>query len=148
MLRHRIFFGVAPLIILLMVVGGYAVWLFVRLGGAVNTTLHENYVSITAMRDLTDAALRIDRNLAAGSPQKDVLGSSIDEQAAICRRGVDAELKIITEPGEQEAAQRLQVRSQAFLSAVSAAKGQAAGERVSTQHPLDELLASAAEMPA
>ncbi len=61
MLRNRIFLGVAPLVVLLMVVGGYAVWLFVRLGGAVNTTLHENYTSIAAMRDLKDAAVAINQ---------------------------------------------------------------------------------------
>lgn len=143
MLRNRILFGVAPLIILLMVVGSYAVWLFVRLGGAVNTTLHENYVSITAMRDLTDAALRIDRDLVAGDGVADLPGSAIEEQTAICQRGVDAELKLITEPGEQEAAQRLQKCSQTFLAAVSAVGKQTANGRTIIQQPLDELLAAA-----
>ncbi len=36
MLRNRIFTGVAPLIVLLMLVGGYAVWLFFRPGNTVN----------------------------------------------------------------------------------------------------------------
>ena len=34
MLSNQILFGVAPLILLLMMIGGDAVWLFVRLGGA------------------------------------------------------------------------------------------------------------------
>ena len=122
MLRNRIFFGVAPLVILLMVTGGYAVWLFVRLGGAVNTTLHENYVSIAAMRDLKDAALRIDGSLSAfeaGSASAEQTRAGLDEQMAICRRSVDAELNIITEPGERDAADRLKSLDETFLAATA-----------------------------
>ncbi len=95
MLRNRILLGVAPLIILLMVVGGYAVWLFVRLGGAVNTTLHENYTSIVAMRDLKEHALRIDQALLAYHAKTATLPqtqSVLEQQAALCRRNVEAEL--------------------------------------------------------
>ena len=103
MLRNRILLGVTPLIILLMVIGGYAVWLFVRLGGAVNTTLHENYTSIVAMRDLKDHAVRIDQAFLAfqaGAATLPQTRAVVNEQAALCRRNVDAERAIITEPGE------------------------------------------------
>ncbi len=126
MLRNRIFLGVAPLIVLLMMVGGYAVWLFVRLGNAVNTTLHDNYVSIVAMRDIKDAASKIERILttsgsttgsdsAVGS-----LAAAVGAQAAICRRNVEVELNLITEPGERAAAERLKARDEAFLVAATA----------------------------
>ena len=123
MLRNRILLGVAPLIVLLMVVGGYAVWLFIRLGGAVNTTLHENYTSIVAMRDLREAAARIDRAAFAyrvGGTSLPQARSTLDEQAALCRRCVDAELAIITEPGERQAASQLQAQDEAFLAAAFA----------------------------
>ena len=149
MLRNRIFLGVAPLVVLLMMVGGYAVWLFFRLGNAVNTTLHENYVSIVAMRDLKDAAERIERTLSGehtavsqGTPEQE--RASLEPQLAICRRSVDAELAIITEPGEREAAERLWVRGDAFLQAVSsnAATG---GNGVGDLHRLlNDLLEAAA----
>lgn len=116
MLRNRILLGVAPLIILLMLIGGYAVWLFVQLGGAVNTTLHENYVSIAAMRDLKDAALRIEVILAGPEQNRAALANQI----AVCQRNVEAELKIITEPGEREAAAVLTREAAAFLSAAGA----------------------------
>ena len=121
MLRNRIFFGVAPLIVLLMMVGGYAVWLFVRLGGAVNTTLHQNYVSIAAMRDLKDAALRIERILAVSggtsnqSSAEKTLPAAVEADARLCRRSVNVELGIITEAGEREAAERLRTNDEAFL---------------------------------
>ncbi len=142
MLRNRIFLGVAPLVILLMIVGGYAVWLFYRLGDAVNTTLHENYVSIVAMRDLKDSALRIDRALAMNNGVSPV---SVETDAAACRRGVDAELAIITEPGEQEAAERLRASDEVFLAAaVAATKG--GGNNETLHRALDAVLAAAASI--
>ena len=126
MLRNRIFLGVAPLIVLLIMVGGYAVWLFFRLGNAVNTTLHENYASIVAMRDLKDAAERLERTLdgdqAGNGPNApEQTRAVLEQQTAICRRSVAAELANITEPGEPEAAERLRARDDAFLQAVSSA---------------------------
>ena len=124
MLRNRILLGVIPLIILLMVVGGYAVWLFIRLGGAVNTTLHENYTSIAAMHDLKDAATRINQDVFAcrvGGASPSQTRALLDEQAALCRRNVDAELAIITEPGERQAASQLKAQDEAFLAAAFAA---------------------------
>ena len=151
MLRNRIFFGVAPLIILLVMVGGYAVWLFFRLGNAVNTTLHENYVSIVAMRDLKDAAEGIERALS-DDPTKNgpvVAGQTrafLEEQSAICRHSVDAELAIITERGEREAAKLLQARNETFLQAarsmVTTAEGDTLGAGL--RLPLKDLLDSAA----
>ena len=149
MLRNRIFVGVAPLVVLLMMVGGYAVWLFFRLGNAVNTTLHENYVSIVAMRDLKDAAERIERTLS-GDPVENGQGSPgqvrafLEQQTAVCRRSVDAELAIITEPGEHEAAERLRKRAEAFLKAVSSETA-SSGVAVNDLHRLlNDLLDAAA----
>ena len=122
MLRNRILLGVTPLIILLMVVGGYAVWLFVRLGGAVNTTLRENYTSIAAMRELRESALRIDRTLAlrrAGAVSADEAHTAFVGEAAACRRNVEIERAIITEPGEREAADQLKNNDEAFLTAAA-----------------------------
>lgn len=148
MLRNRIFIGVAPLIVLLMMVGGYAVWLFFRLGNAVNTTLHENYVSIAAMRDLKDAAERIERavngeHAGNGQPTPEQNHAYLDQQAAICRRSVDAELAVITERGERNAAETLRARDDAFLRAVSAAAG-GSGQSGDLHRELDELIAAAA----
>ncbi len=130
MLRNRILLGVAPLIVLLMMTGGYAVWLFVQLGGAVNTTLHENYTSIVAMRDLKDAVLRIDQTFAAapaGGTLPAETRAALDKEATVCGRNVDAELRMITEPGESEAARQLKAEADIFLSQVAAALAQETG---------------------
>ena len=147
MLRNRILLGVAPLILLLMVIGSYAVWLFVRLGGAVNTTLRENYTSIVAMRDLREAAKNVDHALFAyhaGAEDLSQTRASVAAQAALCRRNVEAELAIITEPGEREAANDLKAQDEAFLAAAMAALSSEASTPAGVQPTLDRLLTAAA----
>ena len=151
MLRNRILLGVAPLIILLMMVGGYAVWLFVRLGGAVNTTLHENYTSVVAMRDLKDHALATEQAFLAyraGAATPPQTRAILDEQAAFCRRNVESELAIITEPGERAAAQDLQARDEAFLAAIAAALAQGGESGNGWQPALEKLLDAASNILA
>ena len=147
MLRNRILLGVAPLILLLMVVGGYAVWLFVRLGSAVNTTLHENYTSIVAMRDLREHALRIDQALLAyraGQATLPQTRSLLEQQAAFCRGNVGTEAAIITEVGERAAADQLKRQDEALLTAANdalAQQGDSAGNGL--QPALGNLLEAA-----
>ncbi len=149
MLRNRILLGVAPLVILLMMVGGYAVWLFVRLGGAVNTTLHENYTSVVAMRDLKERALRIDQAFLAyraGSATLLQTRSVLSEQAALCRRSVDAEIAIITEPGERVAANKLKQQDEAFLATATTALAGGASADTGLQPTLGKLIDGASDI--
>jgi NtrC-family two-component system sensor histidine kinase KinB len=146
MLRNRLLLGVLSLIILLMLVSGYAVWLFVRLGGALNTTLRENYTSIAAMHELKESALRLDRALAfqqAGLASNEQTRGVLATEGAICRRCVQTERGIITEPGEFAAAEKLAARDEAFLAATASALDHP-GESAALTQPLGDLLAAAA----
>ena len=102
-----------------MMIDGYAVWLFVHLGSAINTTLHEDYASIVAMRDFKDHVFRIDQALLvhhAGGVTLQSTRSIVDEQASLCHGNVDAKLKTIT---EREAADQLKAQNNAFLATVA-----------------------------
>ena len=149
-LRTRILLGALPLLLLLAGVGGYAVWLFVRLGGAVNTTLRENYESVAAMRDLRESALRIDRALSfqrAGAAEAAQTRVVLDAQAAECRQRVEFETNNITEAGERELANQLRERNETFLASADAAVREevnpAATANADLRRPLDELLTAA-----
>ena len=148
MLRNRLLLGVIPLIILLMAVSGYAVWLFVRLGGALNTTLRENYTSIAAMRDLKESALRLEWAVAfhqAGAATSEQTRAAYETEAAVCRRCVQTERNIITEPGEFAAAEKLAAKNEMFLASAASALGDSAPDPVAMlSHPLSELLDAAA----
>ena len=145
-LRTRILLGTLPLLLLLAGVGGYAVWLFVRLGGAVNTTLRENYESVAAMRDLRESALLIDRALSfqrAGAADAPQTRAVLDTEAAACRRHVEFEFHNVTEAGERELAERLRERNEAFLAAAETAVPREPAAVVDLRRPLDELLGAA-----
>ncbi len=59
-LRHRIVLTLAPLLLLLAVLGSAGVALLLRLGNSVNAILRENYASVIAMERLNEALERID----------------------------------------------------------------------------------------
>ncbi len=117
MLRNRILLGVAPLIVLLMLTGGYAVWLLVRLGGAVDTTLRENYLSIASMREVSESAsaIELDRSAPTGGS---ITSEQTRQKPAVARRGHSARGRDgtgnITGPGEREFAQQLEIRAESF----------------------------------
>ena len=151
MLRHRILLGVAPLVILLMMVGGYAVWLFVRLVIVFYTSLHEIYTSIVAVRDLREHTARIDQaflTYRAGGASLPQTRAVVAEESALCRRNVDTELSIITEPGERAAADQLKTRDEAFLTAAADALAPNSEAEAKLPAALGSLLGSAADLLA
>ena len=63
MLRNRIVFGLAPLFILLIAMGIYAVSLFAKLGRCVDVILRENFRSVLAAQQMKETAERMDSAL-------------------------------------------------------------------------------------
>src|SRR4051812_42429869 len=59
-LRSRIFLTLAPLLVLLAILGSAGAWLLYHLGGRIDVILRENYESVIAMERLTEALERID----------------------------------------------------------------------------------------
>ncbi len=59
-LRRRIFLTLLPLLILIAILGSAGVLLLHRLGGSISVILWENYESVVAMQELTEALERID----------------------------------------------------------------------------------------
>src|SRR5262245_36441313 len=59
-LRTRIFLTLAPLLVLLAVLGAAGAWLLYHLGGRIDVILRENYASVLAMERLNEAVERID----------------------------------------------------------------------------------------
>ena len=55
-MKRRIFLGLLPIIVLFVGVGLYAVWLFTRLGGSIDTILRENYQSVLAGQEMKESA--------------------------------------------------------------------------------------------
>ncbi len=108
MLRTRILLGLAPLLILLLATGGYAVALFSKLGGAIDVILRENYRSVVAAQFMKESAQRMDEGLVftlAGEEQRGE--ATFNEYLPIFAANLAAEEKNITIPGEGDLADKV-----------------------------------------
>src|SRR6266566_87108 len=101
--RQRIIVATAPLVILLLAVGGTATALIYRLGTRIEEILRENYDSVIFMRDLNEATERIDSSFQFALAGRE---SEATKQYQENWKGFDANLAKeqanITLPGEAE----------------------------------------------
>jgi NtrC-family two-component system sensor histidine kinase KinB len=110
MLRNRIILGLAPIFILLIAMGIYAVSLFAKLGGAIDVILRENYRSVLAAQNMKEAAERMDSALFFSLVGEEERGRRLYEQnLPIFRENLKIELNNITLPGEGELAEKTAV---------------------------------------
>src|SRR5262245_49787628 len=143
-LRQRIFLTLAPLLLLLMVLGGAGVVLLYQLGNSAKKILRENYDSVLAMERLHEALERIDSSFQfalAGRPDK------AREQYANNWPAYYDNLKIeqenITLPGERELVERLTALTDQYQAQGDAfyARGRTGAEQQQAYFGPDGLLA-------
>ena len=118
-MRKRILIGLVPLLILLVAVGCYAIALFYRLGGAIDTILRENYASVVASQNMKESAERMDSALfftLAG--EWDRSRKMYDENLPVFESNLDAELHNITLPGEHDLAFKIRDLHQQYVRKV------------------------------
>ena len=132
MLRNRIILGLAPIFILLIAMGIYAVSLFAKLGGAVDVILRENFRSVLAAQNMKEAAERMDSSLFFSLVAEEERGRRMYEQnLPIFRDNLKIELSNITLPGERELAEKIATlhdryvkQAETFLSTADLAQRQ------------------------
>jgi signal transduction histidine kinase len=108
MLRNRIILGLAPIFILIIAMGIYAVSLFAKLGGAVDIILRENFRSVLAAQNMKEAAERMDSALFFSLVGEEQRGRRMYEQnLPAFRENLKIELNNITLPGEKELAEKV-----------------------------------------
>jgi two-component system, NtrC family, sensor histidine kinase KinB len=107
MLRNRIVLGLAPIFILLIAMGIYAVSLFAKLGGAIDVILRENFRSVLAAQNMKESAERMDSALFFTLVGEEQRGRQMYAQnLPIFRENLRIELNNITLSGEKELAQK------------------------------------------
>jgi len=120
-MRKRILIGLLPLLILLLAIGCYAITLFFRLGGAIDTILRENYASVVACQNMKESAERMDSALfftLAG--QSDMSRRMYDENLPIFEQNLNTELNNITVEGEGPLAYKVRDLHQQYVAKVAA----------------------------
>jgi signal transduction histidine kinase len=107
-LRSRIYLTLAPLLVLLAVLGSAGAWLLYHLGGRIDVILRENYESVIAMERLNEALERIDSSFqfALAGKEAKATGQYAPSWKSY-RETQDKEEHNITLPGERELVREL-----------------------------------------
>jgi signal transduction histidine kinase len=107
-LRSRIFLTLAPLLVLLAVLGSAGAWLLYHLGGRIDVILKENYESVIAMERLNEALERIDSSFQfALAGEEDKARAQYAPNWEAYREAQRKEESNITLPGEGELVKQL-----------------------------------------
>jgi two-component system, NtrC family, sensor histidine kinase KinB len=107
-MKRRIFLGLAPLFLLIVVMGAYAVLLFAKLGTRVDVILRENFRSVLAGQQMKEAAERMDSGLFFSLVGEEQRGRDLyARNLGIFKDGLKTELGNITLPGEGQLADSL-----------------------------------------
>lgn len=107
-MKQRIFFGLAPLFILLVAMGVYAVVLFAKLGSRVDVILRENFRSVLAGQQMKETAERMDSALSFSLSGEEERGRNLyDQNLRPFEESLRAELDNITVPGEGALAEKV-----------------------------------------
>jgi two-component system, NtrC family, sensor histidine kinase KinB len=107
-LNRRLLLGTIPVLVIFLAVGVYALFLFSRLGGAIDVILRENYRSVIAAQNMKEAADRMDSGLLFVLGGQEEKGKELFQQyVPVFEKNLGAELKNITLPGEGDMAAKL-----------------------------------------
>jgi signal transduction histidine kinase len=100
-LNRRLLLGIAPVLVILLAVGIYALFLFSKLGGAIDVILKENYRSVVASQNMKEASERMDSGLLFMLGGEEERGKRLFQQnVPIFEKNSDIESQNITLPGE------------------------------------------------
>ena len=120
-MKQRIFFGLAPLFILLVAMGLYAVTLFTNLGNRVDVILRENFRSVLAGQQMKETAERMDSALFFSLVGEEERGRKLYAQnLPAFRESLRTELGNITLPGEAELANKVKQSHETYAARADA----------------------------
>ncbi len=107
-LRTKLLIGVAPLVVIMVALGLWAIVMFSRLGNNIDKILKENYRSVLAAEGMKESIERVDSAyLFAIGGEENRARSQYAENRKNFETHLQIELSNITLPGEREAAEAL-----------------------------------------
>ena len=107
-MKRRIFLGLAPIFVLIVAMGAYAVLLFAKLGTRVDVILRENFRSVLAGQQMKEASERMDSGLFFSLVGEEERGRNLYTQnLPVFLEALRIESGNITLPGEDRLAAEL-----------------------------------------
>ncbi|MDB4793763.1 cell wall metabolism sensor histidine kinase WalK [Methylacidiphilales bacterium] len=108
-LNRRLLLGIAPVLLIFLGVGIYAIFLFSKLGGAIDVILRENYQSVVASQNMKEASERMDSGLLFMLGGEETRGRQLFQQnTPVFQKNSDSESHNITLPGEGDLENKIQ----------------------------------------
>lgn len=93
--------GIAPILLIFTVVGFYAIFLFLKLGGAIDVILRENYLSVEAAQNMRESGASMDTGLLFALEGEERKGRDLFQQGVpVFEKYLNVEAHNITLPGE------------------------------------------------
>jgi NtrC-family two-component system sensor histidine kinase KinB len=115
-LNRRLLLGIAPILAILLAVGIYAIFLFFKLGGAIDVILRENYRSVVASQKMESATARMDTGLMLMLNGDEAAGRDLFQRnVPLFEQNSDVEAHNITLPGEGDLESRVQSLHQSYM---------------------------------
>ncbi|HUB67875.1 MAG TPA: ATP-binding protein [Candidatus Methylacidiphilales bacterium] len=106
---RRLLLGLAPILLIFLAVGVYAIFLFSKLGGAIDVILRENYRSVVASQNMKEASERMDAGLLLALGGEEEKGKQLFQQyTPVFEQNSDLESRNITLPGEGDLENQVQ----------------------------------------
>jgi signal transduction histidine kinase len=100
-LNRRLLLGIAPVLLILLAVGVYAIVLFRSLGGAIDVILRENYASVVSSQNMEQASERMNSGLLLMLGGEEAAGKRLfEDNVPVFEKNSDVEAGNITLPGE------------------------------------------------
>jgi signal transduction histidine kinase len=100
-LNRRLLLGIAPVLLIFLAVGIYAIFLFSKLGGAIDVILRENYRSVVASQNMKEATEQMNSGLLLMLGGEENQGRQLFRQyVPVFETNSDIESRNITLPGE------------------------------------------------
>ena len=107
-LNRRLLLGITPVLAIFLAVGIYAIFLFSKLGGAIDVILRENYQSVVASQNMKEASERMDAGLLFMLGGQEEKGRQLFKQyTPVFEKNLDIEAHNITLPGEGDLAAKV-----------------------------------------
>ena len=119
-LNRRLLLGISPILLIFLGVGIYAIFLFSKLGGAIDVILRENYQSVVASQAMREASDRMDSGLLFALGGQEQRGKDLFLQSVpVFEKNLDVELHNITLPGEGDLANRVVQLHKTYMDAAA-----------------------------
>src|SRR5271170_4271030 len=96
-LNRRLLLGIAPVLAIFLAVGIYAIFLFSKLGGAIDVILRENYQSVVSSQKMIEASERMNAGLLLVLGGEEEKGKQVfQDNVPVFEKNLDVEEHNIT----------------------------------------------------